>query len=61
MNKGMLSSEELCGLAFKEEQLMFMFEQVFLPLGSLANAECHCTKNGRQEGGGQRAEKKFYA
>ena len=48
-------------LSSKEEQLMFMFEQVFLPLGSLANAECHCTKNGRQEGGGQRAEKKFYA
>ena len=48
-------------LASKEEQLMFMFEQVFLPLGGLANAECHCPMNGRGEGGGQRAEKKLYA
>lgn len=42
MNKGMLSSEELCGLAFKEEQLMFMSEEIFLSLGTLFNAECRC-------------------
>lgn len=42
MNKGMLSSEELCGLVFKEEQLMFMSEEVFLSLGTLINAECRC-------------------
>lgn len=37
----MLSCEELWLVL--EEQLIFMFEQVLLPLGSLANAECRGT------------------
>lgn len=53
----MLSCEELWLVL--EEQLIFMFEQVLLPLGSLANAECRGTMDSRQEGGGQRAEKMF--
>lgn len=50
MNKGMLSSEELCGLVFKEEQLMFMSEEVFLSLGTLINAKCRCMMYRRGEG-----------
>lgn len=34
MNKGMLSSEELCGLVFKEEQLMFMSKEVISVIGN---------------------------
>ena len=34
--KGMVSSEELGGWCQKKQ--VFMFEQVFLPLGSLVNA-----------------------
>lgn len=57
-DRKMLSCEELWLVL--EEQLIFMFEQVLLPLGSLANAECRGTMDSRQEeGGGQGAEKTF--
>ena len=51
-DKRMLSCEELWLVL--EEQLIFMFEQVLLPLGSLANADAQWTVDRREEAKGQR-------
>ena len=50
-DKRMLSCEELWLVL--EEQLIFMFEQVLLPLGSLANADAQWTVDRREEAKGQ--------
>lgn len=51
IDKRMLSCEELWLVL--EEQLIFMFEQVFLPLASLANADAQWTVDRREEAKGQ--------
>ena len=51
-DKRMLSCEELWLVL--GEQLIFMFEQVLLPLGSLANADAQWTVDRREEAKGQR-------
>ena len=52
IDKRMLSCEELWLVL--EEQLIFMSEQVFLPLAGLANADAQCTVDRREEAKGQR-------
>ena len=61
IEKGMLSPKELQGyekIEENEEKLIFMVDQISLPLGGRVNASCRYTMNTRGEGGGLNGQRK---